>query len=245
MRPLRKISHYYRLLGCRGLMAFLMGKATRTQPLVKIRVPGIRHPVYVRACTTDASVYAQVLVEKHYEFELPINPRFIIDAGANIGLAAVYFANRVPDATIVAVEPEAGNYAMLCQNTALYPQIRPLRAALWSENCRLHLFDPGQGSHGFQIRSDSAGSGAVDAVTVDYLLQQAGMEGVDLLKIDIEGAEKEVFEASAGWRGRMLAVMAELHENLKPGCNAAFETATAHLDGHAAKGETIAKYRKP
>lgn len=244
MRPYRKISHYYRLLGCRGVMAFLLGKATRTKPMVKVTVPGIRHPVYVRACTTDASVYAQVLVEKHYEFELPINPRFIIDAGANIGLAAVYFANRFPDAAIIAVEPEADNYAMLCRNAAPYPQIRPLRAALWSENCRLHLFDPGQGSHGFQIRSDSAGSAAVDAVTVDYILQQAGMKEVDLLKIDIEGAEKEVFEASAEWRGRMLAVMAELHESLKPGCNAAFEAATACLNGHAEKGETIARYRQ-
>lgn len=245
MRPFRKISHYFRLLGCRGVIAFLFGKATRTQPMVRVRVPGIQHPVYVRACTTDASVYAQVLVEKHYEFELSIDPRFIIDAGANIGLAAVYFANRFPDATIVAVEPEAGNYAMLCKNVAPYPKIRPLRAALWSENCQLNLFDPGQGSHGFQIRSDSVGSAAVDAVTVDYLLQQAGMKEVDLLKIDIEGAEKEVFEASADWKGRMLAVMAELHENLKPGCIAAFETATAHLDGYAVKGETVAKYRKP
>lgn len=41
---------------------------------------------------------------------LSISPRFIVDAGANIGLAAVYFTNRFKDATIVSIEPEQSNF---------------------------------------------------------------------------------------------------------------------------------------
>jgi FkbM family methyltransferase len=73
-------------------------------------------------------------------------PPVIIDAGANVGLCAVFYANRFPDARIIAIEPEPSNYEMLKKNTAPYPNITTVHAALWKENGPLRLFDTGEGT---------------------------------------------------------------------------------------------------
>ncbi len=51
------------------------------------------------------------------------SPETIVDAGANIGVTSIYFANRYPGAKIFAVEAEASNFAMLVKNTQAYPSI--------------------------------------------------------------------------------------------------------------------------
>ena len=137
----------------------------------------------------------QVLLEKHYDFDLPSSPRVIIDAGSNIGLAAVFFANKFPNATIVALEPEESNFHILERNIAPYPQVKPLMFALWNDNLPITLLDIGMGSHGFQTTSspqpNSARTRVVDAITVEALMARTGISAIDLLKIDIEGSEKK------------------------------------------------------
>ena len=66
---------------------------------------------------------------------------------------------------------------------------------------------------------------------------------IDILKIDIEGSEKEVFEASKTWIDKVTVVMAEVHDSLKPGCNQAFMEATRGFQVPVIKGETIVRIR--
>lgn len=80
--------------------------------------------------------FGEVITWNMYATRLHQSPRVIVDAGANIGLTAVYFANQFPAARILALEPESSNYALLCKNTAAYPQ-----AALWSSTATLDLVD--------------------------------------------------------------------------------------------------------
>ena len=70
-------------------------------------------------------------------------PPVIIDAGANVGLSAVFYANRFPNARIIAIEPEPSNYEMLKRNVVPYSNVTPVQAALWKENGPLRLFDTG------------------------------------------------------------------------------------------------------
>ena len=239
----RKLRHYYLALGIRGVVTFLFAKLTNSRPLFRTRLSGMRHLVFLRIGTTDASVLRQVLIEKHYEFDLPSSPRVIIDAGSNIGLAAVFFANKFPTATIIALEPEESNFRILERNVAPYPQVKPLMVALWSDNRPITLVDPGMGSHGFQTTASAQPSPAstrvVDAITIETLMARTGISAIDLLKIDIEGAEKEVFESSADWMPKVGAVMVELHDHLKPGCTQAFLDATRGFTEHRRRGETI------
>ena len=124
----------------------------------------------------------------------------IIDAGAHIGLASVWFAERYPDAVIVAVEPEADNFEVLLANTAAYPNVRAVQAALWTSDGTVDLLDPGIGTWGFRVGDvANAGSHAVRAVTVRGLMAEFGLDQVDLLKLDVEGAEIELFSDCSGW----------------------------------------------
>ena len=243
LRAFRKLHHYHSALGVRGVVTFLFAKLTNSTPLFRTRLPGIRHIIFLRIGTTDVSVMRQVLLEKHYDFDLPSSPRVIVDAGANIGLAAVYFANKFPNATIVALEPEESNFRILERNVAPYPQVKPLMGALWNDNLPITLVDTGMGSHGFQTtsspQSNPARTRVVDAITVETLMARIGITAIDLLKIDIEGSEKEVFENSSDWMPKVGAVMVELHDHLKPGCTNAFLEATRGFSEHMQKGETV------
>jgi FkbM family methyltransferase len=247
IRAFQKVRHYHSTLGPGGAIAFIGAKLFGTRPLFKMRVAGISHPVYLRIGTTDASVLRQVLVEKHYDLPVHIVPKVIVDAGANIGLSAVYFANKYPGATIIALEPEESNFQLLQKNVDPYPQIRPVRAALWKENRQISLIDPRHGHHGFQTMegtpADGKPSGLVQALTMDTLMARMEVESVDLLKIDIEGSEKEVFENSAKWMAQVGVIMAELHDTIKPGCSQAFLAATKDFAQQFSNGETVVRLR--
>jgi FkbM family methyltransferase len=200
--------------------------------------------VTVRIGTTDVSVLRQVLHECHYDVDLPFSPKTILDAGANIGLAAVYFANRYPDATIVAVEPDESNVQILRENTASYPHIRVIQGALWNRDMRLRLFDPGAGHHGFQVSGTPQSTDAsVQGFRVDTLMREMGWSSLDLLKVDIEGAELEVFADSEAWKHAVNACMAELHDDIKPGCTEAFTRAVAAFECRTLRGESEITWR--
>lgn len=247
IKYLQKIRHYHSALGFRGVARFILAKVLGEKPIFTIKIEGITYPVSIRIGTTDVSVLKQVLIEKHYDFTIPNDPKNIIDAGANIGLSAVFFANKYPRATIVAIEPESSNFEILKRNVAPYPQIIPVKAALWKRSGQISLINPDAGHHGFQtaesVEKRCIASDTVSALTVAEVLASREFQSLSLLKIDIEGAEKEVFENCSEWIDRVDTVMAELHDHIKPGCLQAFERATHGFPIKCAKGETVVRSR--
>lgn len=216
------------------------------QRLVAVNPGGIRHPVHVRVRTSDVSAYQQIFLRREYEFAVRRAPRTIVDAGANVGYASVYFANRYPDATIVALEPEPSNFEMLVRNTRPYPNVRPVHGALWSEDGELDLVAHDSAGHwGFMTEAhgtrapDARGrvSGATPAFSVPTLLRQHGIDHVDVFKIDIEGAEREVFADASAWLPGVDTLIVELHEHRKPGCEPSFRAATAGFGVGWVRGE--------
>jgi FkbM family methyltransferase len=209
---------------------------------VEVLVPGVEHPVHLRLRTTDTSLLEEIIIYAEYDWAFQSEPMVIVDAGANIGLSAGFFARKYPKARIVAIEPEPGNFETLLKNVAPYPNVTPLRAALWSENCDLNLFDSDQGEWGFQTRSAAAADtkrkvGMVPGVTVDQLMAQFDLPCIDLLKVDIEGSEKEVFADASRWIGRVNTIVVELHDRFKAGCSRSFYAATRDFAGEWHKGE--------
>jgi len=144
----------------------------------------------------------------------------IIDAGANIGLSALTFAHKWPGATIICLEVDDANLDVLRRNTAGFPGIRVVAAGLWRRSARLRISNPGAASWVFRVEEDE--HGPIEGKGVAELLDEAGASRLDLLKVDIEGAETEVFGAEAGaWLDRVDHVMVELHEVFRPGSGAA------------------------
>ncbi|MCX8155471.1 MAG: FkbM family methyltransferase [Verrucomicrobiae bacterium] len=245
----KRIGLYYEVFGPAGLWLFAR---TRHWPLPAEwtgRVPDFAHPLRLRLKSSDLPTYKKIFRDKEYALELPLKPRVIVDAGANVGFASLFFARQYPEAKILAIEPEAGNFGYLVKNVAPFPQIIPIQAALWKNNETLELVDPGIGAWGFQTR-DSAEKGSlpvvqkVQAITLDKLMADHGLSYIDILKIDIEGAEKEIFETSASWRDKVGVIMVELHESIKPGCTASFEAATRDFEGKAQQGESVLVWRQ-
>jgi FkbM family methyltransferase len=232
----------HRMFGYHGLRLVAKSRLLDRRCVVTVQTEQLSQPVHLRLRTTDISVYEEVILNAEYELPFATPPRVIVDAGANIGLTSVYFANRYPDATVIAIEPEPSNFELLRSNAAHYPNIVPLKAALWNTATRLSLFDAGTGNWGFQTRQaeDSAGSSAsVEAITVSSLMQTYSLDRIDLLKIDIEGAEKEVFEDCDEWIDKVGVLMVELHDRFKPGCADSVRAATGRFARHWQRGETL------
>lgn len=202
----------------------LQGARVRTRgSWVDVHVPDLASPVTLRARTTDASTLRQILRENRFAHILPDSAGFIIDAGANIGIATAYLASRYPSARIVALEIEPGNVAMLRHNMRGYPNVSVVHAGLWSRNTRLSVESPSGAEWAFQARegSDTERRGDVPGLTVEDVMMQFGASQVDVLKIDIEGAEREVFGPTAErWLDRVALIAVELHDAFLPGCEA-------------------------
>jgi FkbM family methyltransferase len=187
----------------------------------------------LRANTTDKLVFDQIFFDKIYGFEVDFTPLNIVDAGANVGFASIYFALRFPGATILAIEPEPTNYAALCKNVSKFKNIIPIQAALGGEDGVVNITDVGLGEHGFVTSSQSTlNCSVVDQLSMTTLLDRYKIAFVDILKIDIEGSEKEVFEAeNIEWVQRIRCLAIELHDRMKAGCSIAlFRAMTKYPD---------------
>ena len=193
------------------------------QGLARVYIKPMRRWVYFRPKTTDLTCLADVLLNGEYGIPFRATPKIIIDGGANIGAASLYFSHVYPQAMIYALEPEPSNFAMLKRNCDGVKNILPLQLALWSESARLRFDDPHSEKWAFSVSSGDGTKGSqVEAVGLNDLMRQYGMDCVDILKLDIEGAEREVFSANRAWLDKVKIIAIELHDRFKEGCAAAF-----------------------
>jgi FkbM family methyltransferase len=118
---------------------------------------------------------------------------------------------------------------MLKRNTAAYPVVEPVHAAIWPEAGWLGVADLGLGAWGFQVHADpAAGAERCPAISILDLLDKAGSAEIDLLKLDIEGAEEELFSRGyEAWLERVNTIVIETHEHVRRGSSAPFERAMA------------------
>jgi FkbM family methyltransferase len=204
-------------------------------------------PFWLRVPGTDYRVYRQVLLEKEYDIKPPSAPKTIIDAGANIGLSSIYFANRFPEASVIAVEPGESNFELLKKNCLPYPQIIPVQAALWDKDEELLLSDPGLGEWGLRVSKPEAKvtkSVPTPGITMNSIILMHGIEKVDILKIDIEGAEKEVFRDTESWLNKVDILIIELHERFRPGVLRSFYNGSNGFAHERILGENLVLSRE-
>ena len=201
---------------------------------------------------TDRFVWREIFDLGEYDSVDLDNAAWILDIGGNVGYASLWFARRYPDARIVVVEPDLGNYELLVANVAHEPRIHPIRAAIAPAGApRQRVVTGALGFGGATLETvpvDDAvttelqdeDATIVDSIDVASILDRFGIERLDLLKIDVEGAEKAVFEHSAPWIDRVDAIVAEIHEYFVPGCGEVFRTATSAFDIRSSHADSTA-----
>ena len=210
--------------------------------LVSVEVENYKYPLFIRQKSSDKLVFYQVCVMNEYEYDYEVDPGLIIDAGGNVGYTAAYFANRYPKAKIVTIEPEKENFKLLLANTENYQNIIPIRAGVWHEAKKLSVANINSASWAFTLEESTEGApDTFDAVTLDDLLSRFGQQYIDILKIDIEGAEKEIFSRNYhSWLSRTKVIVIELHDRMRRGCSKAFFKAIIDYDFRVQiKGENL------
>jgi len=168
---------------------------------------------------SDDFVLKEILIDKVYESVTRHIDRVdnIIDIGANIGLATIVFQGYWPGAKVVCVEPASDNIELLKKN--LHRQIiegtcKLLSGAAWGHSGKVKFADleRGQmdGRQCFTDEGDRPGE-LVSAFTVQDIIDFSGYSFVDLLKIDIEGGEVELFRGNVDWLRKVGVVAIEFH----------------------------------
>ena len=214
----------FKVLGVRNAARFWLQRLgvplERGGENITLRARYCSHPLYARPGTTDAFVFRNIFLERHYAcVDALEGVGAIVDCGANVGYSAAYFLTMYPHATLVAVEPDAENYEMLKLNTAPYAErITTIRAGVWSHVTTLVMSDGayrGGREWSRQVREARSGeAGGFPAVDVASLLRQSGHERISILKMDIEGAEAVVFsEGYESWLALVDTIVIELHDD--------------------------------
>jgi FkbM family methyltransferase len=224
-----------RSLGLREPLTATIGGRQVQVDAVALRLPGSETAVEVRPASSDVDVFGAVFLAREYARPELGDVRTILDLGANTGMASVFYAERHPEARIIAVEPDAGNMLMLRRNVRGRPRVVPVHAAVWHEDTMLRLRTTDASGErlpdwGFQTRVEGApGDRDVQALSIPTLMRRHGLQSIDLLKVDIEGAEYELFSgASDVWLSLTRCIVVETHERFKPGSDGAVTDRLAH-----------------
>jgi FkbM family methyltransferase len=234
-----------------GFLWFLFTSAGQQ---IRLRVKPHRHEIVIRTGSPDVRV-ALSCFQGEFDELLSAVPKLryplIIDAGGYIGTAAIVFAEAYPDATVVSLEPSKENFALLKRNVARYKNIVPINKALAPEPGRLTLKDRGTGPWGFTIASKTADNLAstareeVECTTLDQLMQEFAVDGLGILKLDIEGGEHALLSRNTDWIGRTDAICIELHDRIVAGCSGLYRDATTGRHNLKMDGEKYLSIASP
>ena len=235
LRPLKEpiiiFLYFYRFRPDRALKLLSQRRAARSQTndmLVALCIDDDGTVVRVRAGTHDIDIFDQIFLMRDCAPPRRIDPQLIIDGGAHVGCSAISFARAFPRAQIIAVEADKNNYNLLKMNASAYKNISCVHGAIWRDSEPLIIENPESDPWDFRV-APLAGpecAPAVRGITIDELLTMSGKDQIDLLKLDIEGAEREVFLATCdSWLSSTLAIIIELHDRVQPGCSEAFFSA--------------------
>lgn len=200
---------------------------------IVLKPPDLLYPVIVGMDpVSDEYVFDQIFVRHEYALvsDRLKDQRLILDLGANVGYASAFLACRYPEARIVAVEPDPRNFELCCLNLKPYgDRIKVLKGAVWSRCSKLALSHKlGEGMATQVVAAEHESDAEVMAWDITTLLDMAQAEIADLVKIDIEGSEAELFAVDAGrWLPRVRNICIELHDQR---CRDIFFEALAGFD---------------
>jgi FkbM family methyltransferase len=185
--------------------------------LVALHLKGYPHPLFIRRNSSDRFIVRQVFRQREYgsvPLMLPI--RLFVDAGANIGCASFYLLQQFPQAHAEVIEPDPENLVLCRQNLEPFAsRIRFRAQGVWPRSASLRLIKPAPGAELEStisvIECLPGERGDVQSVSLDDVLAQQSQAEFDLVKMDIEGAERAVLEDLPAWLGSTRNLMIELH----------------------------------
>lgn len=185
--------------------------------------------IYIRRKNSDLSCIRQVLRDFEYriiseeiqrnlfgEYKKVIESGFrpvIVDAGANIGAASIWFSELYPLASVVAIEPDQSNAALLRRNLAGVPGSIVIEAAVGG--AAGHVATQWADGDGWAIQTERANTG-IPIVTIADAVAMIPNAKLFIAKIDIEGFEDDLFSKNTEWIDKAEAIFVEPHDWMFP-----------------------------
>lgn len=170
--------------------------------------------IMLRTNGADWGVMRGVFRDKEYSIPLAVGPvQRIMDVGANAGYASLFFAQQYPSAEILAIEPVPWNVHACRRNFQINGcQATIIEAAVAREDGEAQLLLTGHDScesltpvHPWKKKM------SVKTMRIESIMKNHGWDDIDLLKVDIEGYEKDLFHNSPEWLGKVGTIVIELH----------------------------------
>lgn len=229
-----------------------------------VYVPDYDAPVWMRPIRSDYSIFWQSIVRQQYnlskfphteeiirrakakqaEGKVPV----ILDCGGNIGLSLRGFARDFPFAQIVVIEPDDDNMRVLQANATEVPgRVTAVQGAVASQSGHCKIVARDRGSAGFiTAYCDADDPEAIQAFTVPELFAKVPDAYPWIVKLDIEGAQDELFSQNFDWIADVDLILLELDDWAFPwsGSSMSFFRAMAQYDfDYLVDGELIVCYR--
>ena len=178
-----------------------------TQELFRIKFRNTNQIVTIRKSpSSDLNVFNQVFRDNEYSKVIELfKVNFdeikitIIDAGANVGYTSVLFNKHFSDASIIAIEPSENNFKILKENvSANNINAKLIQGGVWSTNAYLKVVRDFRDLSDWAIRVEETNTITdLRGYSISEIATDANWKTIDILKIDIEGSEKKVFEKDA------------------------------------------------
>jgi FkbM family methyltransferase len=173
--------------------------------------------------SSDLKVFNQVFRNSGYKPVIAIYKKYfnstspkVIDAGANIGLTSLYINLQFDVPDFILLEPDSNNFKILSFNLKSNSiNARVENAGLWSNKANLKIVKDFRDKSDWATRVEETTEKGINAMTVNHLLVKYNWDYIDILKIDIEGSEKEVFtsiNADLSFLSKTKCIAIEIHD---------------------------------
>lgn len=176
--------------------------------------------VYCRASpSSDFSVFLQVFYHEQYQNIVSIAQlnnieiNYILDLGANVGYTSIYFHQHFPNAKVLAVEPDADNFNQLQLNLKNFNNISAVNCAVWPYKTTLNLKNATSDGWGKSYDEILGTEGNIKAYSIFDLQNKYQYPIIDILKMDIEGAEKAIFDHRTEFLDCTKLIAIEIHDD--------------------------------
>ena len=212
---LKLLKNHFKLFDAFQLLTTLLKQKS------SVHLKQLKISLYFRKGSKDYETFEEIFLKNIYDITLPFSPQTIVDAGANVGFASIFFKLKYPKADILAIEIENRNIKMIKKNTSQISNFEVISKALYNRKAYFNIENPYNATNSFQINeTNDLSSFDIESVTVDEILTYKNWETIDLLKIDIEGAEKQLFEDNyENWLPKVKVIMVETHDRMIANCS--------------------------
>lgn len=168
--------------------------------------------ILMRTFAGDIDIFYEIFWKKMYNIPkkyLLNQPKIIVDLGAHIGFTSSFYALQYPNSKIYSVEASNNNYKLLEENTKAFSNITTYHKAIYSKDGFINFNDNGLLSYNPFISEEGT---PMPCFTVDTLMTINNLTKIDLLKIDIEGAEVEILRNNNTWLNKVDCIIIEIHK---------------------------------